>query len=88
MAGKSGKSGRTKQRIYHRVFRIALSSADRDLLPFFKNLEELPRDRRNAALLAAIRGGAATAQEVVMARKGSTKVNKAIDAILDAFDDS
>ena len=88
MAGKRGKSGRTKKRCYHRVFRNAMTSADRDLLPFFKNLEELPRDRRNAALLAAIRGGAATAQEEVMSHKGSTKVNKAIDAILDAFDDS
>ena len=87
MAGKRGKSGRTKRRIYHRVFRIALMGMDSDLLPFFKSLEELPRDRRNAALLAAIRGGAATAQQEVMSHRGSAKVDKAINAILDAFDD-
>jgi hypothetical protein len=86
MAGKKGKSGRAKRRIYNRVYRIALTNADRDLLPFFTGLDSLPPDRRNEALLAAIRGGAATAQKEVMSRKTSAKAAKAIEALASAFD--
>jgi len=67
------------------VYRISLESRDADLLPFFSELDKLPTDRRNAALLAAIRGGAATAQKE-MARTTSARAAKAIDAIASMFD--
>ena len=87
MAGRAGKSGRFKKRIYNRVFRIALTGSDRDLLPFFQTLDKLPADRRNAALLSAIRGGAASAQKEAQAHgKTSAKMAKLFDDIASAFD--
>jgi len=46
--------------------RVSLTSSDADLLPFFEGLERLPAGRRNAALLAAIRGGAAEAGRMMV----------------------
>ncbi len=86
MAGKRGRSGKPKTLLYNRVHRIRVTPGFRDLLPFFQELDKLPSDRRNEALLAAIRGGAATAQQEVMSRKTSAKAAKAIDAIMGAFD--
>jgi hypothetical protein len=86
MAGKKGKSGRNKGTLYTRVHRITVTREFSDLLPFFKGLDVLPPDRRNEALLAAIRGGAATAQKEVMSRKTSAKAAKAIEALASAFD--
>ena len=85
MAGVCGKSGRLKKSIYSRAYRISLGSQDADLLPFFKELDKLPTDRRNAALLAAIRGGSSAGQEVI-ARNESKKTTQAIDAIMSTFD--
>ncbi len=78
--------GRPKTLLYNKVHRIRVTREFRDLLPFFKELEQLPPDRRNEALLAAIRGGATTAQKEVMSRKTSAKAAKAIDALASAFD--
>ena len=53
-----GKRGPVGQRIlYNQVHRIVVTDEFRDLLPFFEQLQTLPRGRRNAALLTAIRGG-------------------------------
>jgi len=86
MPGKKGKSGRSKTIIYTRVCRITITREFNDLLPFFQELDKLPPDRRNEALLTAIRGGAATAQKEVMARTTSARAAKAIDAIASMFD--
>lgn len=86
MAGKKGRSGKPRTLLYNRVHRIRVTQGFRDLLPFFQELDKLPPDRRNEALLTAIRGGAATAQKEVMAQKGSAKAAKAIDAITGMFD--
>jgi hypothetical protein len=85
VAGVRGKSGRTRRAIFSRAYRITLGSRDADLLPFFKDLDKLSSDRRNATLLAAIRGGAGAAQDV-MTRSESRKAAQAIDAILSTFD--
>lgn len=85
MSGVRGKSGRSKRAIFSRAYRISLGSRDGDLLPFFNELDKLPASRRNAALLAAIRGGAGAAQDV-MTRSESKKASQAIDAILSTFD--
>lgn len=85
MAGVRGKSGRSKKSIYSRAYRISLGSQDADLLPFFKELAKLPTDRRNAALLAAIRGGTSNAHEV-MSRSESRKAAQAIEALMSTFD--
>lgn len=85
MSGVRGKSGRSKKAIFSRAYRISLGSRDADLLPFFKELDKLPTDRRKAALLEAIRGGAGAAQDV-MTRSESRKAAQAIDAILSTFD--
>ena len=82
MAGKKGRSGATKQTIYSRVHRISLGAADRDLLPFFQSLDQLPAGRRNAALLSAIRGGQTAAQVVLNAPPESQRASRAIDAFL------
>ena len=81
MAGKKGRSGVAKQTLYSRVHRISLGSNDRDLLPFFQGLDQLPVGRRNAALLAAIRGGQAAAQ-AELTRSESRRTSQAIDALL------
>lgn len=85
VAGVRGKSGRSKKFIFSRAYRISLASQDADLLPFFQGLDKMPPGRRNAVLLAAIRGGAISAQQV-MSRNQSCKVTQAIDAFLTAFD--
>ncbi len=82
----SWRTGPPKATLYSRVLRISLRSADRDLLPFFQDLERLPPGRRNAALLAAIRGGQAAAQPE-LARTESQRASRTIDALLSAFED-
>lgn len=83
MAGKKGRSGLTKQTIYSRVHRISLTPADRDLLPFFQRLDQLPAGRRNTALLAAIRGGQSVADIAFHAPRESKRASQAIDAFLE-----
>lgn len=83
MAGKKGRSGLTKRTIYSRVHRISLTPADRDLLVFFQRLDQLPAGRRNAALLAAIRGGQNAVQVALHAPLESKRASQAIDAFLD-----
>jgi hypothetical protein len=85
VSGVRGKSGRSRKLIFSRAYRISLGSQDSDLLPFFEELDKLPAGRRNAALLAAIRGGSSAGQ-AVMARNESKKTAQAIDAILNTFD--
>jgi hypothetical protein len=85
MAGKKGRSGKPRTLLYNRVHRIRVTQGFRDLLPFFQELDKLPPDRRNEALLTAIRGGAATAQKE-MARTTSARAAKAIEAIASMFD--
>jgi hypothetical protein len=85
MAGKKGKSGRQRTILYTKVCRIRVTPDFRDLLSFFQDLDQLPADRRNAALLMAIRGGASTAQAEIT-RTESHKAARVIDAILDEFD--
>ncbi len=65
--------------------RISLTEAERDLLPFFEAIDQMPPDRRRAALFAAIRGGQGAAQ-TELARTESGKAGRAIDALLDAFE--
>ncbi len=84
MSGVRGRSGRLKRAIFSRAYRITLGSQDIDLMPFFKELEKLPANRRKAALLAAIRGGAIAAQPV-LAKSESEKASRTIDAILSTF---
>ena len=76
-----GKRGPVGTVIYSRVYRIALSQVDRDLLAFFTALDKLPPGRRNAALLAAIRGGQSAAQSEIE-RKESKRTSRALDALL------
>lgn len=86
MAGKKGRSGVARKTIYSRVHRISLGQPDRDLLPFFQGLDQLPAGRRNAALLAAIRGGQAAAQ-VELTRSESRRASQTITALLNDFED-
>jgi hypothetical protein len=87
MAGVKGKSGKRKTLLHNQVYRIRVTSEFRDLVPFFNQLAQLPADRRNATLLLAIRGGAASAQTEARAfGKASAKVSKALDALTVAFD--
>ncbi len=86
MSGKKGRSGRSKRTLYSRVYRIRVTFEHRDLLPFFKQLDALPPDRRNGVLLAAVRGGTARAQADVLAGRTSLRAARAIDAIAGAFD--
>jgi len=81
---RTWRTGPTKVTLYSRVHRISLGSGDRDLLPFFQGLEQLPAGRRNAALLAAIRGGQAAAQ-VELTRSESRRASQTIDALLDEW---
>ncbi len=85
MSGKKGRSGRNRQTLYSRVYRIRVTREHRDLLPFFKQLDALPPDRRNGVLLAAIRGGTARAQSEAMSPRTSGRASRAIDAIANAF---
>ncbi len=85
VAGVRGKSGRSKKSIYSRAYRISLGSQDADLLPFFMQLDKLPTERRNAALLAAIRGGTSNAHEV-MSRNESRKAAQAIETLMSTFE--
>jgi hypothetical protein len=85
MAGVKGRSGANRRKIFSHAFRISLESKDGDLLPFFKELVQLPADRRTAVLLAAVRGGA-TAGQQEMSRTESSKTARAIDALLSGFD--
>jgi len=79
-----GKRGPVGQRIhYNQVHRIVVTDEFSDLLPFFEKLQMLPRGRRNAALLAAIRGGQTAAQVVLDAPKESKRASQAIEAFLD-----
>lgn len=87
MSGKKGRSGRRQRTLYSRVYRIRVTLEHRDLLPFFKQLEALPPDRRNGVLLAAVRGGSTRAQSEVIAGYTSLRAERAIDAIVGAFDD-
>jgi hypothetical protein len=73
MAGVSGRSGSVKRIIFSRVVRLSLGPGDADLLPFFEGLERLPAGRRNAAMLAAIRGGAAEASKLLGAEDEELK---------------
>lgn len=86
MAGARGKSGRYKTTIYGRSYWISLSPQDADLLAFFEQLERLAPNQRNAALLAAIRGGAAAGQQAMELPDESRKLAASIDALLDAFE--
>lgn len=79
---RTWRTGPTKVTLYSRVHRISLGLNDRDLLPFFQGLDQLPVGRRNAALLAAIRGGQSAAQ-VELDRTESRRASRAIDALLD-----
>jgi len=79
------KPGRQKTVIYSRVHRISLTEAERDLLPFFEALDQLPTDRQRDALFAAIRNGQGAAQPE-LARTESGRAGRAIDALLDAFE--
>ena len=82
-----GKRGPVEQfTLLNRVYRIRLLTGDRDLLPFFQQIEALPRGRRNAALLAAIRGGQSAAQAEI-ARRESHRASQAIDHLLSAFEE-
>ena len=81
---RTWRTGPTKVTLYSRVHRISRSSNDRDLLPFFQGLDQLPVGRRNAALLAAIRGGQAAAQ-VELTRSESRRASQTIDALLDEW---
>jgi hypothetical protein len=85
MAGVKGKSGALKRRVYSRVYRISLGQKDADLVPFFEQLDKLPAGRRNSALLAAIRGGAAAGQDVVSRSTESTRVASALDALVNEW---
>ena len=76
-----GKRGPASRTLYSRAHRISLYQGDRDLLPFFTALDKLPADRRNAALLAAIRGGQSAAQSEIE-RKESKRTSRALDALL------
>jgi hypothetical protein len=82
MAGKRGKSGKRKTLLYNRVHRIRIPPQHRDLLSFFEQLDQLPVDRRNDALLLAIRGGASAALESVASGRESQRASAAIDALL------
>jgi len=67
MAGVSGRSGAVKRIIFSRVVRVSLGPGDADLLSFFEGLDKLRPGMRNAALLAAIRGGAEVAGKILAA---------------------
>lgn len=82
MAGQKQRSGRFKRTIYTKVIRIQLTDGRRGLLPFFKQLEELPRGKRDDVLLDAIQYGAVKAQETLL-RRESAAMEQAIDSILD-----
>jgi hypothetical protein len=85
MDGFKVKTGAPKRNLFSRVYRITLHVADADLLPFFEQLGQLPPDRRNAALLAAIRDGAAAGQQE-MSRAESRQVSIALDTLANVFD--
>ncbi len=84
MAGQKKRSGRFKRTIYTRVIRIQLTEKRRGLLPFFEQLEKLPRGKRDDVLLDAIQHGAVKAQEK-MAQHESAAAERAIDNILDGL---
>lgn len=85
MSGLRGRSGANPKRIFTYIYRISLYAPDSDLLPFFEQLNQLPPGRRNVALLAAIRGGAAAGQQE-LARTESRKVSSALDHLSTMFD--
>lgn len=85
MAGKKGRSGAYRRQVMTIVLRVSLGPHDADLVPFFQDIRKLERGRRNAVLLAAIRGGAAQAQNELTCVE-SHQVSNAIDALLGAFD--
>ncbi len=80
------KPGRQKTVIYSKVHRISLTEVERDLMPFFEALDQLPPDRRSEALFAAIRNGQGAAKSE-LAQTESGKAGRAIDALIGAFDD-
>ena len=78
-----GKRGPVGQRIlYNQVHRIVVTDEFRDLLPFFEQLQTLPRGRRNAALLTAIRGGQTAVQVALETPKESKRASQVIEAFL------
>ena len=80
-----GKRGRAPNTIFSRVWRLSLTREFSDLLPLFQELERLPRGRRNAALLAALRGGTAAAHNMI-AQKENRRSARAVDSMLSMFD--
>ena len=92
MAGKTGRSGRKHSTIYGRSYWVSLSPADSDLLPFFQQLDRQLPSARNAAFLAALRGGMNEGQQVAanspcMVITQRDRVADALDSILDAFEE-
>jgi hypothetical protein len=77
------KTGPIKNTLYSKVWRISLGPQDRDLLPFFERLAGLPAGQRNAALLAAIRGGASAGLAALECSTESRKISATIDTLLD-----
>ena len=65
MAGVKNRSGAVRRVVFSWVTRVSLTSSDADLMPFFEGIKRLPAGKRNAALLAAIRGGAASAGQML-----------------------
>ena len=81
--GRRGPVGRI---IYTKVIRIQLTEKRRGLLAFFQELEQLPRGKRDDALLDAIQHGAAKVQETLrVTQTESAQVERAIGNILDGF---
>jgi hypothetical protein len=78
--------GRTRRTIYTRVIRIQLTEAQRGLLPFFEQLDRLPRGRRSDALLQALQHGLAQGVDTLLQRHAeSARVERAIENILDGI---
>jgi hypothetical protein len=83
-----GKRGATPKIIYTRVIRIQIPESRRALLSFFQNLDQLPRGKRNGALLDAVEHGAQASMEKASAKsnsKESAKMSRALDSFLDDF---
>ena len=76
------KPGRPKRALYSRAFRVTLYPTDGDLLPFFQQLDDLPTEQRNTALLAAIRGGAAAGQRAMEHPAENRAIGGALEALL------
>lgn len=86
MAGKKGRSGANKRVIFSVAFRISLYPQHRDLLPFFERIAQLPAERRNEALFAAVRGGQSAAQQEID-RTESHRASHMLDTLLGDLSD-